>query len=1062
MSREHASSLAEEEEQTSRRPDKIVIVENSDAREQHARDVADGKMTENLDDEPKGFWKKMVSGSFWKNTGKKIWKHNLWYDVYRQKEISKAKKAIGEGENANLFANEYGADRSHQQRVDKSLVDRFMAHGTETEKDMIHAAAGEKSDKLGDSGDEGSVKRSLQAAIKEYARGTMNEQQFLEHKGAVLARLKSARSDVLDKGTVYADNLLEMARWARAEVERQVAQSIDQAEALSRLDLDFDVVVGKAKAGVRTEAQFNAVDKIVDKIQSSWAGRWLSNDLTATAVAIAVSVASGATKATASVARKVGGFAGGILVGAGLGGLRESRRLEQERAQHAREKAQGKEVARPSKAERRKELEESRIQTRSAKELIQNLEQSLYVPGTKELKSLTGAEVKNIQDQIAEIDARTDISDAGVRNRDISKFRLFNKDKRYKVDLIGYSHITKVDEERKQLDVARATAKVKLRNLLTAQGVTTFDTDLQNAVLAKTNELMGGDKGIKAQNERFTKYKRAEVTKAVIKRIIIGGALGFAAREVKGLFDGRGVLPGMRPDGEVTPLGSLKSWWGYMKGEVPHTHPSGFYETDIDGHHVKFPTGVELRPDGHGGYNLLDDGKIVSDPAKPLHFDSSGHFDPDSKKFLTDHGFNPHETVASVAKGFQNADIAETKKLFPALIENKRVDWHDEPGSYWSEIHKKWLEFEGKQQMGYLVAKGDKVFLDCHAVINNFKENVLNHINSPDFGIVKGYFNPDGTPFVDPKMLHLKDQIVDAINAGELEKKFQAVIIPTDGANQEGLSDLIQGANTRGLIELNGAYNWSEKFIDPTTGHIDPKMLHDGHLPIRYAEMRFDGHVQNTAQGFPDHGEAITNLIDHPPTPNAAPDFRVAPPFPVVLAGRKPLEAMKNGPPPPPPVIPLPIVVSGRESGREYIVGSGGETSVRRPGKESKDISMEVVEKYFADDSDESKEEKLNLLQGMVRSKDSPVKQRKFRKEIREFYNWHKIAKRKKPFNPVAPEVKSSWTPIVEKAIPRTIKGKQRKEILHFVVNYLKEQPAASGNKKEHAADIVRLYRISK
>jgi serine/threonine protein kinase len=868
---------------------KLVIVENSDALEQQARDVADARMSENMEDEPKGFFKKAMSGSFWKNTGKKIWKHNLWADVYRQKYISEAKEKIGTGDQANVFANENGNDRSAHQKANKALVDRFMVSDPGMEKDMIHRAAGEDKHILKDGGREGYIKRSLQAAIKNYARGSITEQEFLGQKAEIFATLQEARPDVINKGKLYADNLLEVAKWARGEVDRQVEQAISQEEALNRLDLNLDVVIGKAKSGVRTEAQFNAVDKIVDKIQSSWAGRWLSNDITSTAVAIAVSVAKGATKATASVAKKLGYVGGGILIGAALGGARESRKLEIERAQHARERAQGKEVARPAKAERRRELEESRLQTKDAKSLIKDLEKLLYRTGSSEVKDLSDAEIKSVFGQIAEIEARIDISDTGIRNRDISKYRIINKDKRHKVDLISYSHITKVDEERGRLDIVRATAKVKLRKLLESKGVNTFEQDLQNAVTEKSTELMGGDKGIKAQNERFTSYKQKQVAKAVLKRIVFGAAIGAVAREVKGLFDGSGLgggfVGGPRADHGVTSLEAARKFvWNYFHEAQPsHTHATGFHEFDTtDGHHMKFANGLKLESDGRGGYNLMDNDKIVSDPASPLHMDSAGHFDTASHDYLQAHGFNPHESVATVAAPPRDMTSDELKTHFGDLAKHGRTDWHDEPGAHYSSIHHKIIEYEGKQQELFLEKSGSDVFVNANMVRQNLIENIRDRINDPDFGK-----SPDGT--IDHQLVDLRDKLAGWISDGTLDKHIQLAVIPTDAANHAGLSELISGAASDGRIKLPPEL--SALFTSPEN-------LHDGKLPFRFLELRIDGHTIATATGngaqITGGEQVITNILDHPPIARVPEDFHILPPFPTVIDGRRPLETMRK------------------------------------------------------------------------------------------------------------------------------------------------------------------------
>ena len=38
---------------------------------------------------------------------------------------------------------------------------------------------------------------------------------------------------------------------------------------MEELDLDFDIIVGKAKSSIKTEAKYNVVDKIIDKLKKN-------------------------------------------------------------------------------------------------------------------------------------------------------------------------------------------------------------------------------------------------------------------------------------------------------------------------------------------------------------------------------------------------------------------------------------------------------------------------------------------------------------------------------------------------------------------------------------------------------------------------------------------------------------------------------------------------------------------------------------------------------------------------------------------------------------------------
>ena len=168
-------------------------------------------------------------------------------------------------------------------------------------------------------------------------------------------------------------------------------------------------MVGKAKAGVRTEAQYNAVDRITNFIVKHTGGVF-----TEQTVAVGVAAVYGAaTKFAGAAFRK----ASGILGGAGaLAGMQESRRLERERAQHAREMAQGRKLKSPDKAKRRKELEESRIQFKKFGDIKNDLEISVLNRGSAEFSE---AEYNEGLKVLADLEARVKVSNAAFKFRSL-------------------------------------------------------------------------------------------------------------------------------------------------------------------------------------------------------------------------------------------------------------------------------------------------------------------------------------------------------------------------------------------------------------------------------------------------------------------------------------------------------------------------------------------------------------------------------------------------------------------------------------------------------------------
>ncbi len=920
---EYGRFLSPEARHEAEKP-KFVFTDISDIQEGMAQDASLAQFNEKpeaLEENNVSWWKKPFKKAFWKNVGKRgtslgrsIWKQNLARDYY---EVSGKKQAEAKMQaSGSLFAvekkfdpNEPGiseAEKQNRLKAQKTAHDEYVSAITrrfagatgELAGDFVHKEhGGEAVETLGRTEAEVQIKRKLEETVRAFAGGEISEEQVLEKEKAIWAEIKGVKPEVVKKGKMYASNLLEMAKWAKEEVEKQVRQNIDHNLAVRNLQLDFDVVVGRAKSGAKTEAQFNAVENAVDKIMAKTRGlpSIIFNEATITAAVTAAYFVEKSlfTKGLYSVAGLVG-----FGVGAGAtAAFKEGKTLEKERMQHAREMAQGRKFE-ESSATRRKELEKFRLKFQTAEELEQNLDAKLFnfLESGTDLRTLSPEGYKQALEAVAEIDARILEGERGVvvKKRKWLKFwKKEYKEERHSADLIGYSDPTQIAKEEGQLDMARAAAKIALKKWCLANGKTEaqFKADLQASVEAKIHGFYAGEEGIDKQNERFKEFKKKKMWQAGKKAAVWGTIFGTAIQEASafkqdhtyGLAEHawdafRGNEHHLAPEETAT---ALENAFAYGQKNInegldylfPTAHAAGpNIEVQIGGSKYSLPDGFRLEDNpatANPNDKVLIDSKGVS---HTLEFKADGTPTADSKKWLLDNGYKLDEIISPAGpKGIHSLDVDATKKQFPDLAHHTRIDWHDEPGKFKSAIHNMWLEFEGKQQMGYLVTRGDKVYLDCSKVIQNFVKEVSERINDPSFGQVEGYTNADGSPFVDSKMMHLKDQIQQAINNGDINRYFQAVVIPTEGANSAGLSDLVQGADSSGLIELNGKYDWSKMFIDPATGHVDPKMLHDGHLPFRFLEMRFDGHVMNTAQGAGEAGPMpffkLTPPLDElPPT----------------------------------------------------------------------------------------------------------------------------------------------------------------------------------------------------
>ncbi len=310
---------------------KVAIVEMQGAIEDEARDVADERLTASKE-ELRGI----------KGFCAKIWKHNLFREYYRQKEIAKSKSEILNS--GNLYAGEGARQIVHDEAME-AVVERFVSEYEE----VIHTEAGEERRVVKhERSEDTNLNQEVRALIREYASGAIDDEAFNAERGRIILYATDYKGDDLSAAVTHTDNLLEIAREARLAVEHGVA--------LDQIDSEIEIVVGKAKLGVRTEANFNTVDKIIAKVQATKIGQLLNETTIASGVAIAYATTIGLSERLArSKAFTWGTFGAAALIGGAIAGLRENVKVKEERSQHARERAKGKEIGEES--ERRDEME---------------------------------------------------------------------------------------------------------------------------------------------------------------------------------------------------------------------------------------------------------------------------------------------------------------------------------------------------------------------------------------------------------------------------------------------------------------------------------------------------------------------------------------------------------------------------------------------------------------------------------------------------------------------------------------------------------------------------------
>ena len=613
---------------------KAVIVEARGALEARARNIADAAMSRNKS-ELKG-----IGG-----LAKKIWVHNLFQSFYRQKEIAKAKQALLESQ--NLYAGEHeGAKEEDHQAAMEAIVTRFASEYDET----IHGEAGEWRKVLShrcdtDAGLESSerdqtIKAAVNDLILSYARGDIDEKAFAEQKVRIFSAVTTDKKREGDVTTAmeYADNLLEIAQ--------QVRDKASYEETLENIDLDLDIVIGRAKAGVRTEAQFDTVDRIVEKLQKTKVGRLVNETTLAGGVAIAYSLGSIFSQRIArSKAAAVATFGGTALVGAGLAAAREGHRLEEERRQHARERAEGRHFVHPEKP-RREEMEKFRYETWNAYELGARLEGSLYEGKGSERqprKNISSEEITKAIAQLADIEARVKLSDTKS------------------IDLISFSNVRNVESERTTLDIIRAQAKVDLRNLIKQTdyrgpspygeeeyGLPKYDFDKNLKELSQTTaDSIRGTMG--ERDRAFRSMKHREMGKKALIAFGTGLVIGAGAQEIGAAFNPNqeglvGYLAGHHNTASGVHYTMLRSFFGkdISATSAPHhLWEQGNLKVDL-------PQGYDLHPDGHGAFSLIGEGGKVINPN--IHLNADGTLDDGAVAELAKHGISMHTGSVSVVE----------------------------------------------------------------------------------------------------------------------------------------------------------------------------------------------------------------------------------------------------------------------------------------------------------------------------------------------------------------------------------------------------------------------------
>lgn len=844
--------VQESQQQTKEDPKvyKAVFVEAKDAIETAARDLADRRMTEEKE-KARGLKGIFVT---------RMMKHGLFREFNRQREIAKARAEILES--GSLYAHLENTDNVAHKEAMRAVLDRFASEYED--RDIIHE--GESRGSIDDQVREDAVKTDIRALIERYVTGQIDQDSFVEEKNRIIALAHGIEEDVLgNKLPQYADNLLDIAESIKITVEH--------GKALEELDLDLDVIVGQAKMGVRTEAQFSAVDRVVEKIQNMPGGTLINEATAGTIVGLGYSLSVGAFKGFARSKLAAWGTLGlTAAFGAGLGYVHESHRMREDRRQHAREMAIS-DTYDPDQSPRRVEMQEYLYEMRSATELANNLEEALYTinaNGEREVKPLSPEEVREVLAHIAAIESRIQISDE------------------HDIDLLSYSDAVYVEEERTRLDILRAQAKIDLRTLSASHTFPqdqTMDQFLTSLTTTEINVLLAAEGDIKTKDAAFNSMRRSESWKKAGKTLVAGLAIGVTLQEVSALLSSErvgvfeSIFGGNRSGEQVTTLEGIFRHFSGEDSAVTNFHEQILGKGQgIDA--FKLPEGytvVEISPNV---FEVVDDSGVIV--MSNLAFGPNGEITKDVLDAVNAAGFTVSgttENLINVVPGTGTVtttveDYVDAHKA--SLTEVQRVGWYDNdtvaPTFDQNELDLWW---GGKDNAGIITSGPDA--------------------GKYEFTIAQ--MDPDGSFH---KGLSADAQALMKKNDGSLK-----MLLSLSRSTQSQVFEVPISPDGKILIDPATDYGklMFETEVDPRTGEESAKFIG------KYAEIAqvvgedkgveqvriLATHVGDGLSEVPGDGEIVTEVARHTITLDRPTDYYVEPPWFVPIIGRTPLEPTSRG-----------------------------------------------------------------------------------------------------------------------------------------------------------------------
>ena len=520
-------------------------------------------------------------------------------------------------EEAKQRAEEEGLTALYTDSVElrNAAMGATIARFTSEYDESIHEVAGERRQELAEDSPFGLAVKKL---IENYVEGDSkdwSEEAFREAQSRIVRQLDQYGDgdDLIGEGKVRIDNIWQIAQ--------AVKESVNHGESLDNVLQGMKIYTGESRSGVRTEAHQSKIDKTIERLQKSKIGSLVGPETISLGAAIATGifrVGRGSLMRAAGVTG-VPGLLGGVFAG-----MRENKRLKEERAIHAREVAQGQEFEDKG---RRAEIEKTRYETVAAKELIGSLEEFI------DKEDLSPEELQQCYESIVNAASRIHASD------------------KLQADFISYSSVTEVESERLELDVAIARAKVKLEGrlgdlpeALVADLGIDKDGTVDDAIYKSTDVLYSLMDDRSKKDEAFKKLKRRRVAIAAATGAVTGFAIGLASQEALAFFDSgydgllENVLTGEGGGDRQTLLAGIFHGEGYGYNTETIVSAGDYTSYDVGGSQgsINLPDNYQLTYNPDGTTNIIDPNGNVF--AENISFEADGSLSQASQELLQEKG----------------------------------------------------------------------------------------------------------------------------------------------------------------------------------------------------------------------------------------------------------------------------------------------------------------------------------------------------------------------------------------------------------------------------------------